>query len=506
MRDHWTKTTARAAGAAAALALLAAPSGLAQTNQYVVKGNAGANLPFTTWTDAAPSIQDAISACSSGDVVWVRAATYDEGGVTNWPAGSVLTSRVAVTTAYVTVRSEHNDPTNTIIKGRFDTGEPGAEGTVTNGPSAARGVYLADNTRLIGFTITNGATLAAGDLHGAGVLAPTTAAVLSNCVIVGNAAYYPGSGYGGGVRYGTLYNCVIEGNVAGFAAGVSYCTLYHCSVVSNVARQSGGGASYGAAYDSVLSGNRSGANGGGADGSTLVRCTLSGNTASQSGGGAYQATLTGCIVSNNTTLGGGGVRGGTLSNCWLVANYSSWGGGAHEATLYNCLIMGNEARGYQTRGGGAASSRLYNCTVVGNRAGYITNTNTPAPGGGGVSGCGLINSIVYYNQDDTYGYDNYRASTNQYSCTTPEDPGWTEADHNTAEEPRFMANGSGYGTNDFAAGNYQLRGSSPCVNAGTNGSWTAGVDLAGNPRIRYGVVDMGAFECIVNRGVMIRVR
>ncbi|NLE66681.1 MAG: hypothetical protein GX608_04585, partial [Lentisphaerae bacterium] len=100
-----TKNTAWAAAAAAGLALALAPAGLAQTNRYVVKGNAGANPPFTTWTDAAATIQDAISACSSGDVVWVRAATYDEGGVTNWPAGSVLTSRVAVTTAYVTVRS-----------------------------------------------------------------------------------------------------------------------------------------------------------------------------------------------------------------------------------------------------------------------------------------------------------------------------------------------------------------------------------------------------------------
>ena len=48
-----------------------------------------------------------------------------------------------------------------------------------------------------------------------------------------------------------------------------------------------------------------------------------------------------------------------------------------------------------------------------------------------------------------------------------------------------------------AAGNYRVRPSSPCVNAGVTQSWmSAGVDLDNYPRIDrfYGRVDIGAYE------------
>ena len=67
---------------------------------------------------------------------------------------------------------------------------------------------------------------------------------------------------------------------------------------------------------------------------------------------------------------------------------------------------------------------------------------------------------------------------------------------NIANDPRFVSNGSGYGTN-HVAGNYRLASGSPCVNTGTNQAWmTNSVDLDGRARIRYGRVDMGAYELI----------
>ena len=44
--------------------------------------------------------------------------------------------------------------------------------------------------------------------------------------------------------------------------------------------------------------------------------------------------------------------------------------------------------------------------------------------------------------------------------------------------------------------NYRLGANSPCINAGANTlSWmTNGVDLDGSRRIRYGIVDIGAYE------------
>ena len=45
--------------------------------------------------------------------------------------------------------------------------------------------------------------------------------------------------------------------------------------------------------------------------------------------------------------------------------------------------------------------------------------------------------------------------------------------------------------------NYRLSANSPCVNTGTNWSWmTNTFDLDGKQRIRYGTVDMGAYERI----------
>ena len=48
---------------------------------------------------------------------------------------------------------------------------------------------------------------------------------------------------------------------------------------------------------------------------------------------------------------------------------------------------------------------------------------------------------------------------------------------------------------DFAGGNYRLSGNSPCVNRGSNETWMTGAfDLDSRIRIRYGTVDMGAYE------------
>ena len=481
----------------AVLVLAGVSAGVAQTDRYVVKGNPGAEPPYASWAQAAATIQDAVGVCASGDVVRVRAGVYDTGWVTNCPAGSTLKTRVAITSAYVTVCSEFNDPENTVIRGSFDTGEPGAPGTITNGPNAVRCVFMGANTRLIGFTITNGATLTAGDISGAGIRAESTSPVVSNCMIAGNAAYYAGNGYSA-VRYCTLYDCLIAYNTAAFGGGASHSRLVNCRITGNVTRASGGGTTGGTLEQCILSDNWANQGAGGADGGTLSGCLVSGNTAKQGGGGAKNATLTDCVLTNNNGgSSGGGAAGSTLTRCRLFGNKSYVGGGAYQSTLYSCLVAGNEAWGYRMHGGGAADSVLYNCTVVGNLADNITNTETPIPGGGGVSGCLTVNSIVYGNWDDQYGFHNGRVSTNLYSCTTPADPAWLPDAHNTSDEPRFLAAGSGYGQAGFVQGDYRLRVSSRCVNTGTNGIWTLETtDLDGNPRIRQGFVDMGALECM----------
>jgi len=74
-------------------------------------------------------------------------------------------------------------------------------------------------------------------------------------------------------------------------------------------------------------------------------------------------------------------------------------------------------------------------------------------------------------------------------------PAWTTGIGNMGFDPLFV------NTNNA---NYRLVARSPCINTGTNQSWmTDAVDLDGRMRIRYGTVDMGAYEVVYNGTIYI---
>jgi hypothetical protein len=134
---------------------------------------------------------------------------------------------------------------------------------------------------------------------------------------------------------------------------------------------------------------------------------------------------------------------------------------------YNCLIANNAAA---SSAGGAAYATLENCTVV-------SNNN------GGTLACYLTNSIAYFNQGWNYT-DGANPGYYAYSCLYP----ITSGPGNISNDPQFVSH---------QAGDYHLKGTSPCINAGTNMPWMVGAsDLAGMPRIIGSRVDMGAFEFV----------
>jgi parallel beta-helix repeat protein len=184
------------------ITLLLAGSKLSAATQYVPPGG---------------SIQQAVNAAAPGDPILVGNGVY--------PGGFVVTNGVALVSV--------NGPQFTVIDGGR--------------------VYLCDGASLTGFTITNGLATSGG-----GVFCDSTNAFLTNCVIVGNSAVPLSDSVGGGVIYGTLYNCVLSGNTA----------------------------TYG---------------GGGAALSTLYNCTLTGNSVNAYGGGAYGCTLYNCVACFNTS-------------------------------------------------------------------------------------------------------------------------------------------------------------------------------------------------------------
>lgn len=277
---------------------------------YVDAANLSPGAPFTNWTTAATDIQSAIDIAANGDLILVANGLYNTGGRM---VSSSLTNRVVINKA-VTVQSM-NGPAVTLIQGNSVLGS-----------NAIRCVYMTNNAVLSGFTLTNGGTLISGDSSGGGIYAPAgSSAVISNCVLVGNAAGQTG----GGAYNGIIYNSsIILNSTYGAGGGVS----------------SSGSPSF--VTNSLIWSNSAATYGGGAWGMQLKNCRIMQNVATF-GGGTDNSDLYGCLVaSNSATDSGGGIDGAiSIVNCTIVAN-ASWEdgggiGGGGSPTVRNSIIYNN---------------------------------------------------------------------------------------------------------------------------------------------------------------------
>lgn len=188
-----------------------------------------ATVPYVTWGTAATNIQDAIGAAADTDIILVTNGVYSAGGKS---MDGVITNRVSLDKA-IAVQSL-NGPLVTMIQA----------GSVTNGNSAVRGAWLTNGAILSGFTVQGGATrigVSTTSGSGGGVWCSSSNAVVANCIIRSNMAYWVGSG----VYQGSIVNCLITSNYNFTSPGGSVCNgiLNNCTIVGNLTYgvyQSGG--------------------------------------------------------------------------------------------------------------------------------------------------------------------------------------------------------------------------------------------------------------------------
>ena len=490
-----------------------------------VATNGNSTYPYDTWGKAVTNIQWAVSAAANGDTVWISNGVY------------VLTNQITVisnismigTGGTVVVDGNNlnrcidfSSATGTLANlfiTRGSTNDDG--GGVRLGSGIMRdcvfsnnictnrggGIYVSGTTLVQRCTFIENKAYKGGGLY---AYCPTVS-LIDHCLFYTNTAYYQAGGIY--MYYPTssiITGCDLICNVATNTGGgiisevseVSSATslITHCTFVSNVALQAdAGGLKLYYSY------------------SLCSNCFFSNNVASNGGGGFLVSggTVKKCVIARNISLnqtagGGGGCQPKNFSlvdECIIEENQAGYhGGGVYlysGSVLRNCLVRNNIATtGADGRGGGVciASSvdipMMMNCTIVSNYAklhGGGTDNSI-----GGTYTARMENCIIYYNACDTAGQSNYylgTASSNiSYSncCFAPTmGAAYTNySANNIIADPLFV---------DRVSGNYRLSANSPCMNMGINQSWmTNAVDLDGRTRIRYGTVDMGAYETIYN--------
>ncbi|MBU1734698.1 MAG: hypothetical protein KJ692_05605 [Verrucomicrobia bacterium] len=454
------KTAHPTAFAVVGLVMALTLSVAADTHYVSMPGGYGTNDTaggYTNWEGAATQIQWAVTAAVDGDTVLVTNGTY------------YLTNQIVLTNS-ITLQSV-NGPGFTFINGNYPA-------------YSNRCLFWSNKTATVsGFTMSNGYIVAGyaggGNAYAGGVY--MYGGTLTNCHICNNYGQYGGGiqmmDYPVGQRTSYILNCIINSNRGEYFGGASY------------AQNTGGGT---AGY--------------------IKNCVISYNTATTAGypGGVNQSAehIYNSEISYNTGPIGGIKAGwyGAIYECKIIGNSGTTCGGVsitigYLSNLRNCLIRNNRAT--TGAGGVALTGNAYggpqymrNLTIVSNstdssdNAGGIYFYNTT-----GKTTNALYNSIVYFNSSGgTYsnvynnGFTNIIVSNCCIGMTNGALGPATQINNVIYTDPLLI---------DLPAANCRLSSSSPCINAGYYESWmTTTLDLDDRIRLRYGIVDLGAYEFI----------
>ena len=498
--------------------LVVNPAGVATGDWYVDATNGSNSNSGTSWSEAFKTIAHALNVAQNGDTIVVADGTYYEHDLDFRGKKVHLRSANGAANCIIDCQQQgrafrfHSGETAdsilegfTIQNGRVEDTYGGAIVCENNSSPTITNCVFENNEAVD----TDGSC---DDGDGGAIYCDASSPRISDCTFSGNSAT-GGESCGGAICCRnssslTIANCTFDGNESLDSGGAIYCdassmTVSDCTFSSNSAS---GGFGYGGAIYCYPSSSM-----------TLTDCTFTFNTATTNGGAILcwgsSLSITNCAFSDNsvTNWDGGAIlsKGSdlTATNCVFGGNGADAGGAIScdggNLTLTNCTFSGNIGKGRINAKGGAIycksiSPRINNCTFYSNSAGYggaiyCFDNSTPT----------LSNCILWRNSADTSGNEIYADSgctvTLNHCCVDNSagayDGSGAVDDSNNCiyDDPLFV---------DAANGDYHLKDSSPCIDAGDNSLVTSGVDkdLDGNQRIVDGdsngtaTVDIGAYE------------
>ncbi len=421
--------------------------------------------------DDFDSIQTAINQSEDGDTVIVREGIYTEN--LDFSGKDII-----VASSYLVHHRE-----SAISKTVIQVAEDGSVVSFRNQESR--------NAMLIGFTISNGTgTLGFpndnGHRRGGGIfIAYQSDPIISHCIISGNSlSYQNGDPSPPRDESPTYYG-------GGIFCEDSAPLITNCEVTDNYASDGGGGISTG--FHSQAE---------------IVDCDIFDNQASYGAGVTISSefvTVSGCRIYDNHSFAqphmgspgyGGGVAlgNGTILDCLIYSNTSAADGGGVYCDAYGapqiigCQIFENSA----VRGGGVYTdvdnAEIINCTIANNTSDSLGAGLFILASPGRIEMPLVVNSIIWNNSpSQVYMLNFYNEEPESIDLTYSNIQGGQEgiitSNGNVIEwgagnidsDPQFVS---------LNQNNFNLRGNSPCIDAGTD----LGLDYNGD------APDMGAIE------------
>ncbi len=416
-------------------------------------------------------------------------------------------------------RKATSGPANLYLAGMGDS--PSDVVLRGGGEADGRRVINISSLTISNLTVTGGYLTSSS--YGGGIV--TTSAGVGNvidCIVTNNYAAGANGNGGGGIWGAKLVrNCLIAGNKSNYGGGLRSCaTIEDCVISNNVATGYGGGVSGGHAY----------------------RCLFVDNKGNYNGGGKTEGSATDCVFLRNAcgtvkNYGfGGGLNSAVATNCVFVGNSDSrcegvYGSAASGSTLVGCTITNSLARRFifnnsklircrVSNVGSSYNSSIQTFRVFGRYDGSViyTNVNT------------LVENVTISNAADRMAsasafvnctIRNSKGKTNgplNSDCTAVNTiiSGCTPYDVTASTAPTMVNCLYQTSSGTFAEGRlvncvqgnprYDLesdvpgaiRRSSPAYNAGLGDAWILDLvgetDFAGNPRVKFDRIDIGAIE------------